>query len=283
MVSRYLGWRSVALRGFFTRLLEWEIPDAPARVPVLASDLPIPDEPLPRFLDDAAATKLLQARADEDPVVRLAVEFLARTGMRKGEFLALTTDAVVQIGAAYWLHVPVGKLHTDRYIPLHPQLKDLLDGWLARRPDGLRSKLIFLEQGRPMPASRVDAAVAKAAATAGIGHVSPHQLRHTLATQAINRGMSLEAIAALLGHRSLHMTLVYAKIADRTVAEPTAGSPPNATAATCARASTPTSSGRSCARTPRRSRPPCRGRAATPTSPRTCGSRKCTSPTVSGS
>jgi hypothetical protein len=40
-----------------------------------------------------------------------------------------------------------------------------------------------------------------------------------LATQAINRGMSLEAIAALLGHRSLTMTLVYARIADRTVAD----------------------------------------------------------------
>ena len=45
-----------------------------------------------------------------------------------------------------------------------------------------------------------------------------HRLRHTLATQAINRGMSLEAIAALLGHRSMRMTLVYARIADRTVA-----------------------------------------------------------------
>jgi uncharacterized protein DUF3644/integrase-like protein len=41
----------------------------------------------------------------------------------------------------------------------------------------------------------------KVAAAAGIGRVTPHQLRHTLATQAINRGMSLEAIAALLGHR----------------------------------------------------------------------------------
>ena len=48
--------------------------------------------------------------------------------------------------------------------------------------------------------------------------MAPHQLRHTLATQAINRGMSLEALAALLGHRSLRMTLVYARIADRTVA-----------------------------------------------------------------
>jgi hypothetical protein len=50
-------------------------------------------------------------------------------------------------------------------------------------------------------------------------NIHPHQLRHTLATQAINRGMSLEAIAALLGHRSLSMTLVYARIADRTVAD----------------------------------------------------------------
>ena len=91
---------------------------------------------------------------------------------------------------------------------------------MARPPaEGLRSELIFVEQGRQIPESRVDAAVAKAARTAGIGRVSPHRLRHTLATQAINRGMSLEAIAALLGHRSLHMTLVYAKIADRTVAD----------------------------------------------------------------
>ncbi len=38
-------------------------------------------------------------------------------------------------------------------------------------------------------------------------------------TQAINRGMSLEAIAALLGHRSMRMTMTYARISDRTVAD----------------------------------------------------------------
>lgn len=207
------------VRNFFERLIEWGWDDAPPRVPLYAGDLPIPDQTLPRFLDDPSATKLLRAaRTDPDPFTRLCVEFLARTGLRKGEFLALTTDAVVQIGSAYWLRVPVGKLHNDRYIPLHPQLKELLDGWLARRPEGLRSNLMFVDRGRPISESRVDNAVAKVAAAAGIGRVSPHQLRHTLATQAINRGMSLEAIAALLGHRSLRMTLVYARIADRTVA-----------------------------------------------------------------
>jgi len=130
----------------------------------------------------------------------------------------LTIDAVVQIGSAYWLRVPVGKLHNDRYIPLHPHLKTLLDDYLADRPPGLRSDLIFLDRGRPIPPARVDRALAKAAANADIGKPTPHQLRHTLATQAINRGMSLEALAALLGHRTMTMTMVYAKIADRTVA-----------------------------------------------------------------
>jgi integrase len=215
-----IGDRLGRLRNFFERIIEWGYDDAPARVPLFAGDFPIPDETLPRFLDDAAAAKLLvAARADPDPFVRLAVEFLARTGLRKGEFLDLRVDAVVQIGSAYWLRVPVGKLHNDRYIPLHPQLKVLLDAWLAQRPEGLRSNLLFVDRGRRIPVARVDRAVAQVAAAAGIGHVSPHQLRHTLATQAINRGMSLEAIAALLGHRSLRMTLVYARIADRTVAD----------------------------------------------------------------
>ncbi len=212
--------RLTTLRCFFERIAEWGYDDAPLRPLIFAGDLPIPDQPLPRFLDDAASTKLLRAaRADPDPFVVLAVELLARTGLRKGELMALTIDAVVQIGSAYWLRVPVGKLHNDRYVPLHPQLKTLLDDWLADRPHDLQSDLVFTDRGRPIPPARVDRALAKLADSAGIARPTAHQLRHTLATQAINRGMSLEAIAALLGHRTMTMTMVYARIADRTVAE----------------------------------------------------------------
>ncbi len=70
--------------------------------------------------------------------------------------------------------------------------------------------MLLTERGRPIPPTRVDKAVAKTAAAAGLWRVHPHQLCHTLATQAVNRGMSLEAIAALLGHRDLSMTMVYA-------------------------------------------------------------------------
>ena len=211
--------RIAALGVFFERLQEWGSEDAPASRLLFAGDLPILDRPLPRFLDDPSSARLLRAaRADDDLFVRLVVELLARTGMRKGELMRLTVDAVVQIGSAFWLRIPVGKLHTDRYIPLHPQLKRLLDEWLAQRPADLRSNLLFVERGRPIGVNRVSRALDKVAAAGDVGHVTPHQLRHTLATQAINRGMSLEAIATLLGHKTLTMTMVYARIADRTVA-----------------------------------------------------------------
>jgi integrase len=214
-----IGMRLGHLRCFFDRTIEWGYQDAPVRNPVFSGDNPIRDRPLPRFLDDADATALLTAARQLSSLFdRVAVEVLARTGLRKGEFLRLATDAVVRIGDGEWLHVPVGKLHTDRYIPLHPRVKDLLGQWYAHR-DGQPGKLMFTDHGRPVPQTRVDAAVRRAAAAAGIGHVTPHQLRHTLATQAINRGMSLESIAALLGHRSMSMTLTYARIADRTVAD----------------------------------------------------------------
>lgn len=75
------------------------------------------------------------------------------------------------------------------------------------------------DDGQPFDRRTIARYVAAVATRAGVGHVHPHQLRQTLATQAINRGMSLEAIAALLGHQSMRMTLTYARISDRTVAD----------------------------------------------------------------
>lgn len=213
--------RLINLHCFFDRITEWGYPNPPQRPLIFAGDLPIVDKPLPRFLDDAAATKLMRAsRSDPDPLSRLIVELLARTGIRKGELLALTVDAVVQIGSAFWLRIPVGKLHNDRYIPLHPQLKEMLDDWIDNhRPSGLRSQRLLLEHNRPVSSLRVSTALSRLSHEAGIGHVTAHQLRHTLATQAINRGMSIDAIATLLGHKTLAMTMIYARIADKTVAE----------------------------------------------------------------
>lgn len=215
-----LAHRLGTLRMFFVRLDEWGWDEAPARVPMFPGDLPRQDHPLPKALDDAAAAKLLRAaRTDRKLLVQVSVEMLLRTGLRVGEYTALRADAVVQIGAAPWLHVPVGKLREDRYLPLHPHLVELIDDYRARYVAADHPLLLPRENGTPLDRHAVTRHLNRAAAAAGIGHIHPHQLRHTLATQAINRGMSLEAIAAMLGHHSLDMTLRYAKIANRTVAD----------------------------------------------------------------
>jgi site-specific recombinase XerD len=208
------------LRMFFVRIAEWGWEEAPARVPMFPGDLPRLDRPLPKALDDAAAARLLRAaQGDRRMLVRVTVEMLLRTGLRVSEYTSLRADAVVHIGAGPWLHVPVGKLHQDRYLPLHPQLVTLIDTYRAAHVPADHPLLLPRENGRPLDRDTVTRMINRAGAAASRGHIHPHQLRHTLATQAINRGMSLEAIAALLGRRSLDMTLRYAKIASRTVAD----------------------------------------------------------------
>jgi integrase len=213
-----IHYRLSMLRVVIERLIEWDHPDTPARNPILWTDLPKMDEPLPKFLDDDQAARFMAAATRLDPQRRLIVEMLARTGLRIGEFCALTDDAIIKMNDTHWLRVPVGKLHTDRYVPLHPSLIELHRDWLDWNGPNTTGRLIS-NKGRPLNRTVVSRIVKRCAIIAGIGHVHPHQLRHTLATQSINNGMSLEAIAQMLGHRSMRMTLVYARIADRTVAD----------------------------------------------------------------
>lgn len=220
LTTATLAHRLGTLRMFFVRIDEWGWDQAPARVPMFPGDLPRQDHPLPKALDDAAAAKLLRAAHNQSRLlIRVTIEVLLRTGLRVGEFTGLPADAVVQIGAAPWLHVPVGKLREDRYLPLHPQVVALIDDYRTAHVPPEHPLLLPRENGRPLDRHTVTRFLNKAGAAAGLPHIHPHQLRHTLATQAINRGMSLEAIAAMLGHRSMDMTLRYAKIANRTVAD----------------------------------------------------------------
>jgi site-specific recombinase XerD len=209
------------IRQFFERIIEWDWPDGPPRNPVLAGDIPKKPEPLPKFLDDRDAARVMAAaRASADPRDRLVVELLARTGMRAGELAGLDAGAVVQIGTGHWLRIPLGKLRNDRYVPLHPDLVTLLAAWTAANLDHIRRcKRLVADHRGTLDRHIIGRIVHRVARAAGVPGVHPHRLRHTLATQAINRGMRLEAIAALLGHQKMEMTLIYARISNRVVAD----------------------------------------------------------------
>src|SRR5271169_2998728 len=81
---------------------------------------------------------------------------------------------------------------------------------VASDPVALSGRMLHLEQ-QSRASTRTGASSARF-------QLTPFSMVRTLLSTSFNRGMSLEAIAALLGHRSMRMTMVYARIANRTVA-----------------------------------------------------------------
>ena len=223
------------LRTFINDLIFWEWPDRPSRPLLHASDLPRLEEDLPRALTPTDDLALMAGVAQlEDVAARSAIRILRGTGLRLGELLDLEIDCLLDFSKhGTWLRVPIGKLDTERTVPVDQETLTAFDEWIERRGrqravphprTGRPADLLFMIGGRPIGASRVRRGLAVAIDLAGLTdpsgrplHVTPHQLRHTYATTLINAGMSLEALMALLGHVSPEMTLRYAHLASDTV------------------------------------------------------------------
>jgi site-specific recombinase XerD len=220
--------RVLAVSCFFTDITEWGWRDAPARRLVFRADIPRLPQPLPRYLPVDADRRLGDALTRSE--FRLAADALLlqrACGLRIGELLDLELDCVHEIpGNGAWLKVPLGKLDTERMVPLDDETLALIDRIVATRSQGRPlphprtgrpAQFLFTHHGRRLAQQAVRAELARAAHTAGIDHVTPHQLRHTFATAMVNAGVSLQALMALLGHVSAEMSLRYGRLFDTTV------------------------------------------------------------------
>jgi integrase len=114
--------------------------------------------------------------------------------MRAGELADLDADAVVRIGAGHWLRIPLGKLRNDRYVPLHPELVQLLAAWTAANLEHIRRhKRLVADHRGVLDRHLICRIVRRVGRAAGVPDVHPHRLRHTLATQAKGRGVASDA------------------------------------------------------------------------------------------
>lgn len=225
----------VDMRGFFDDLAVWGWAERPPRQLIFAGDIPRLNRPLPRALPPNADRDLMAAVAQlADPFARHGLAILRGTGMRLGELLDLELDCLWDFGGrGTWVKVPLGKLGTERTVPLDEATLADFDAWMALRGPqralthprhGQPADFLFVERGRRLSAFRLrhglDHAVAAAALTGPAGQplrVTPHQLRHTYGTTLVNAGMSLQALMALMGHVSAEMTLRYASLTSPTV------------------------------------------------------------------
>jgi len=185
---------------------------------ILGTDFPRLDHYLPRPLSPEDDQLLQQHLRERDDLASNALLLLRYSGMRIGELLQLPIDCLRHLGEQHWaLHVPVGKLHTDRWVPVDEQVREL-HARLARLrqgcPAAASSNLLLPQSRGHQPAYRaLNLALKCAALQAGCSqHVTPHQLRHTYASEMLRAGASLPAVMYLLGHKQITMTLRYVQV-----------------------------------------------------------------------
>lgn len=181
-------------------------------------DFPRLDQYLPKPLSLDDDQRLQNQLRTNDDLFSNALLLLRGTGMRIGELLNLPTDSLRHLGDRDWaLHVPLGKLHTDRWVPVDDDVRRVHARLLAlRQHSGGAAHSNLLLPLPAKPGTRYIAllrAVRTAARKAGCSvRVKPHQLRHTYATSMLRAGVSLPALMHLLGHKTLDMTLRYVQV-----------------------------------------------------------------------
>lgn len=222
--------RIVTVSVMLEDIAEWGWPEAPGRKLIFSRDYPHLPRYLPRYLPPNQDRLLaLGLASSSNSLLADALLLLRATGMRIGEELDLELDCVHEtLGQGSWLKVPLGKLDTERMVPLDGDALAIIDRIVEARSPGrpLRhprsGKLVdflLVRQGQRVTRHALFRELDRVANEVGIGHIHPHQLRHTYATALVNAGCSLQALMALLGHASAEMSLRYGRLFDSTVKE----------------------------------------------------------------
>jgi len=220
--------RLLAAAGMLTDITAWGWEQAPSRRLIFPGDAPRLPRVLPRYLPVDADRRLAEElRSSPNRLPASALLLQRACGLRIGELLDLELDCVHEVpGSGAWLKAPLGKLDTERMVPLDEDALALIDTITEIRSPGQplphpryrrAAQFLFTRQGRRLSQSAVRSELERAARDAGLGHVTSHQLRHTYATALVNAGVSLQALMTLLGHVSAEMSLRYGKLFDSTV------------------------------------------------------------------
>lgn len=182
---------------------------------------------LPRTIARSTVKSLLRSPRElvsRDPVTKLRriqeialIEMLFATGMRVSEVVSTDIAHVDLDRQVISVH---GKGNREREIPIVcDAFRDaLLQQMNERRRGemGQNEPLFVNRRGARMSDQSVRAIVRRHAAQAGVRKVTPHMLRHTVATLLLEEGVDLRHIQRLLGHSSITTTTIYVQVSERS-------------------------------------------------------------------
>ena len=185
---------------------------------LLREDIPRSPHTLPRPLTAEQDQLLQQEFMRRNDLGGNAFLLLRSTGMRIGECVDLSYDCLRSTGPSQWaIHVPLGKLKTERMVPVDAFGRDLVhrlrffrsldplpaDGRLLARPGSKVAIEVQLRDYLHLVCHSLDLSTS----------IVPHQFRHTYATEMLRSGVSFPVLMKLLGHVDPAMTMRYVDVA----------------------------------------------------------------------
>lgn len=178
---------------------------------------------LPRKVDTEVVSALLTSCDRTTAMGRrdyAILVVLSRLGLRNGEVTRL------QLGDVDWVAGQIlvrGKGNRHEALPLPADVGQALVDYLQHgRPHPAGCRRLFVIDRAPytgLSLSAVGSIVVAACVRAGVVRISPHRLRHTVASDLLARGASLVEVGQLLRHGAQSTTAIYAKLDHRSLGE----------------------------------------------------------------
>jgi integrase/recombinase XerC len=146
---------------------------------------------------------IIEALSHGEVEERLVVTLLYTLGLRISELASLKIDDI----SDEWVRV-IGKGNKQRDVPLLLHSKKLLDEYLSKSS---QKKFVFEKNDEKLSENSLRYIVIKVFRRVGL-KVSPHQLRHSFASQLLNGSAPIADVSELLGHSSMATTQIYTKL-----------------------------------------------------------------------
>lgn len=143
------------------------------------------------------------------------IDMLASTGMRVGEMVLLNRN---DIDFNERECIVFGKGSKERVVYFDARTKIHLQNYLRSRKDDNPALFVSLKSPyERLKIGGVEVRLREFGKQLGLQRVYPHKFRRTLATTAIDKGMPIEQLQQLLGHRKIDTTLQYAMVKQSNV------------------------------------------------------------------
>lgn len=143
------------------------------------------------------------------------IDMFASTGMRVGEMVLLNRE---DINFNERECVVFGKGDKERIVYFDARTKIHLQNYLQSRKDNNPALFVSLQSPHNrMKIGGIEVRLRNLGNRLGLVKVHPHKFRRTLATVAIDKGMPIEQLQQLLGHRRIDTTLQYAMVKQSNV------------------------------------------------------------------